>query len=288
MPAYRLSALTIAPAARDWLGSSHTARFLHVFDHVCNLINGYGEVFSIVSEDIGDGPFNLVLEDEPIIFSDYLDIQSQITIDPNRIILGNVRINAQNAQLWSPRPDWETLHAHKEDILNQLMSLPMSNYQPLIPHSLLSALFTSIAAADIPFSLTAARGLAGLGAGLTPAGDDLMLGALLAARIIHPSEIARVIAEEITNTAAPLTTSLSAAWLKSAGKGDAGILWHKFFAALISADKMAVQDSVDKISAVGHTSGADALAGFLGSFMGWEEFCSKPARESGAILFQLN
>ena len=103
--------------------------------------------------------------------------------------------------------------------------------------------------------------------GLTPAGDDFILGAVLAVWIIHPPEIARVLAKEVTDVAAPLTTSLSAAWLRSAGKGEAGVLWHNFFDDLISADQTAIQVSIDKILSVGETSGADALAGFIGALM---------------------
>ncbi len=98
------------------------------------------------------------------------------------------------------------------------------------------------------------------------------MGAVLAAWIIHPPEIARVLAEEITNTAAPLTTSLSAAWLRSAGRGEAGILWHNFFDALISADRTAVQESMEKILVIGHTSGADALAGFMGTLRSFVKY----------------
>jgi hypothetical protein len=137
--------------------------------------------------------------------------------------------------------------------------------------SLISNLSSAFAIADISSALTITSKLAGLGVGLTPAGDDFILGSLLAAWIIHPPEIASTLAEEIANTAAPLTTSLSAAWLKSAGRGEAGILWHEFFEALISRDKISVEDSIEKILAVGATSGADALAGFIGTFRYWEK-----------------
>ena len=81
----------------------------------------------------------------------------------------------------------------------------------------------------------------------------------------------RVLAEEIAGAAAPLTTSLSAAWLRSAGKGEAGILWHEFFDALIDSDAARIQETMDKILAVGETSGADALAGFIGLLAAWRE-----------------
>ncbi|HXD12473.1 MAG TPA: DUF2877 domain-containing protein, partial [Anaerolineales bacterium] len=107
--------------------------------------------------------------------------------------------------------------------------------------------------------------LAGLGAGLTPAGDDFIMGAIYAAWILHPFEVARGLAEEITDNAAPLTTSLSAAWLRSAGKGEAGILWHEFLDTLIDENTIQIQAAMDKILAVGETSGADALSGFIGT-----------------------
>ena len=153
--------------------------------------------------------------------------------------------------------------------------LPITNYESPISslQSLASnlqfsnSLISAFANADLPSSLTAAQKLAGLGIGLTPAGDDFILGAVLAAWIIHPPEIARVLAKEVTDVAAPLTTSLSAAWLRSAGRGEAGVLWHNFFDDLISADTNAIQESLDKILSVGETSGADALAGFIGTLM---------------------
>ena len=73
----------------------------------------------------------------------------------------------------------------------------------------------------------------------------------------------RHVREQIANIAAPLTTSLSGAWLRSAAKGEAGELWHEFFDALIEDKNMYLPMS--KILSVGETSGSDALMGFLGT-----------------------
>ena len=75
----------------------------------------------------------------------------------------------------------------------------------------------------------------------------------------------------MTNVAAPLTTSLSAAWLRSAGRGEAGILWHEFFDALSLGDSSAIQLQITKLLSIGHTSGADALAGFI-AFISFKEY----------------
>jgi hypothetical protein len=183
------------------------------------------------------------------------------------------------------------LYNRKADIGHRLTQLPIANYlnstgfdmhskNPsglLEQHglwntrSLISNLSSALANADVPDAKEITSKLAGLGPGLTPSGDDYIMGALYAAWIIHPFTVARVLAHETANTAAPLTTSLSAAWIRSAGKGDAGILWHDFFDALVSTSTPRMQETMKKILAVGETSGADALAGFAGVFASWRE-----------------
>jgi len=314
-----INALSLTSNARDWLANSRQSRILHVFDHACNLVNERREVLSIVTPQIGNGPCNLVVE-EDICISEHVNIESPISVPGNQITLGDLAINTTRAKLWFPCPDWEVLHAKRGNIPNQLKKLLITNYQvrgldtgfahlpwygspalagsarvsrtvpgttarpysttvfhpklPITNYQFSDALICALANADFPSSLTSASKLAGLGAGLTPAGDDFIMGAIYAAAIIHPPEIARVLAEEITDLTAPLTTSLSGAWLRSAGRGEAGILWHKFFEALSSADPMHIQEAMDKILAVGETSGADAMAGFTSLLIYWGEYCS--------------
>lgn len=290
-----INALSLAPDVNGWLTNSRSPRILHVFDSACNLINERREVLSVVTPQIGNGPFNLVMEGD-VCFSEHLSLESPVSVFPTQLHLGDLSIHTADAKLWSPRPDWEMLHARKDEILNQLTKLPITNYRvrglplrglrdtPFVTaaqgystaslQSLISNFSPTLAAADISSALTITSQLAGLGAGLTPAGDDFIMGAVLAAWIIHPPEIAGVLAEEITNVAAPLTTSLSAAWLRSVGRGEAGILWHEFFDALVSGNTSASQLQITKLLSVGHTSGADALAGFVGVLIGWADLSS--------------
>jgi hypothetical protein len=236
---------------------------LHIFDRACNLINEHREILSIVTPQIGNGPFNLVIEDE-FLFSEHLDIESQVSLKEYQIKVGSLSISAANATLWNPRPDWEMLHSERENVSGQLTKLPITNSSsPIIQFS------NSLANADLPSSLTAAHKLAGLGVGLTPAGDDFLMGAMHAAWIIHPPKTALQLTTAIAETSAPLTTSLSAAWIKSAGRGEAGELWHRFFGALANGNGMNIQDSYEKILSVGETSGADALSGFISTMDYW-------------------
>ena len=260
------NALSLTSRCNDWLTNSRHPHILHVFERACNLINEHREVLSIVMPEIGNGPFNLVTPRLRNTF-DNLNLRSPVSTFATQLIVGDLVINITGATCWNPSPDWEALHAGKESILNQLIQLRIKDYE--FSNSVLFAFSAALVKADISTAKAAASQLAGLGAGLTPAGDDFMTGALYAAWIIHPADIARVLAEEIANTAAPLTTSLSAAWLRSAGSGAAGVLWHDFFNALISLDSTQIGEVMDKILGVGETSGADALAGFVGSFVAW-------------------
>jgi hypothetical protein len=268
-----VNAISLAPDVRDWLANSHHPRVLHLFDQVCNLINERKEVLSIVTPQIGDGPFNLVVE-EDVFVSRNLSLESQISIFPNQLILADLTINTVAAKLWNPRPDRERLHARKDEISNQLMSLSLPNSQLSIPNFLVSNLSSALANADISTAKTVASQLAGLGQGLTPSGDDFIMGAIYATWIIHPPDIAKDLAREIADTAAPLTTSLSAAWLRSAGRGEAGILWHDFFDTLLSADSGSTQYTIDKILTVGETSGFDSMSGFIDTLLCWQEMKS--------------
>lgn len=284
-----LNALFRTTNVTDWLANTRHPRILHIFDHACNLINERREVLSIVTPQIGNAPFNLVIEDD-VLFSDHLSLESSrsiptgsISISPNQLTLEDLTIHTTGAELWNPRPNWELLHSQKENILSCLTQLPITTYLPAnhqfsdlqFSNSLVSSLSSSLVNADIPTSKETASKLAGLGIGLTPAGDDFLMGALYATWIIHPHEVASQLALEISEATAPLTTSLSAAWLRSAGKGEAGVLWHNLFNALI-LPVSSLESPVSQILSVGETSGADALSGFIGTFIFYAEVDAKP------------
>jgi hypothetical protein len=270
--------ISISPDALRWLANSQHPRILHVFDRACNLINERAEVLSIVTPQIGDGPFNLVVDGE-VCFSGQLDLTSRISVFADRLWVGDQRIHTTDMRQWRPRADWETLHARKMDIIQQLTKLPRMNDRAPGLESfcvetaaldfatdlqyLVSKFSFALVNAEVPSVVKLASQLAGLGAGLTPAGDDFLMGAIYAVWIIQPCEIAQILAQGIAETAAPRTTSLSAAWLRSAGKGEASILWHRLFQALMSPHPERVPLAMHQILSVGETSGADAWIGFL-------------------------
>jgi hypothetical protein len=153
----------------------------------------------------------------------------------------------------------------KKRIAVQLARLPITGFNIANPLSMF------LAAADRQSSVHLVPQLAGLEPGLTPAGDDFIMGSLYAVWVVHPLPVAQALARDVASTAVQRTTSLSAAYLRSAGKGQAGIAWHRFFSALISGNDDQMYNSVLEILSTGASSGADALTGFVSTFISHTE-----------------
>jgi hypothetical protein len=110
-------------------------------------------------------------------------------------------------------------------------------------------------------AVAAAAALASLGEGSTPAGDDYLMGVLYAlwAEGGAPAELAGAIAA----VAAARTTRGSAAWLLLAGRGEVGPAWRELLLALAAGDAVGAARGAAGVRALGHTSGAYSLRGFL-------------------------
>lgn len=235
----------ITPRAVRWLQESGSARVLHAFPGVCNLVNARGVVLSFVAPRIGPGPFALVLAHE---FAAQIDSHLPVSLDParRRLAVGPLAVDYGRARLWEPAPDWPRLRHAAGAAWPPPAELP-----PALDTGLWQTL-DGIARGDWPACQIGVVALAGRGAGLTPAGDDVLTGVLFALHVWGlPEEWAR----RISAMAATRTTTLSANFLRAAAAGEATWPWHELAAGRPRA--------VDHILAVGHTSGADAWAGFV-------------------------
>ncbi|HAV77582.1 MAG TPA: hypothetical protein DCX53_09550 [Anaerolineae bacterium] len=274
-----INAVSLTKHVEAWLSETRYPRILHVFDDACNLINERKDVLSVVIPQIGNGPFNLVVENS-LLISERVSLETQISVSPAELTIGELTINAVNGILWNPRPNWEQFHRMRIEILHEQVSFFLPEHELSIPSGLLYSFTTSIVTADLPAMISAAKKIAGMGIGLTPTGDDFIMGAIYAIWIIHPTEVAEVLAQEVANAAMPLTTSLSAAWLMSAGRGEAGQEWHELLDALTSENQSVIRKRVKNILAVGETSGADALTGFLETIQSYIASLSRNAATS--------
>lgn len=100
------------------------------------------------------------------------------------------------------------------------------------------------------------RPLVGLGAGLTPSGDDTLAGALLALAAWQAAPDAAVL-----DPVYPRTTTLSAALLDHARTGHGVPVLVRLVDAALADDVDATTAALPEVLAIGHSSGGDLLAG---------------------------
>jgi hypothetical protein len=279
----RLQALSISPGAKEWVNNTRQAAILSVFDQAWNLINTDGEVLSLVVRTIGNGPFSIVLDAESL--ANNLSPDTGISTENGKIIIGDIHIETQNAQLNNPSPHWKSFRANWEviqrqnKIIEKILRKPEHNdsFAALLgghnvtdsmqsrvlqkAKPLVEGLVGGIAEGNMDAICQSASQLAGLGSGLTPAGDDFLVGVMhgLWARDDERERICTLIAD----SAAPHTTALSRAWLIAAARGEAWEGWHNLLDALISENQVKINAAMNTVLAMGHTSGADALTGFV-------------------------
>ncbi|HER34159.1 MAG TPA: DUF2877 domain-containing protein [Halothiobacillaceae bacterium] len=232
---------------------------------------------------MGDGPLNVVVDARPGAFVG-LDAGAPATLARDHLRAGGLAVNLAAARTWEPRPDWQALRAAWPRVRHHVHSVRAvaleaapersllalldggATWQPGRQETLLAARQAAQAlvagwAGDGQALIRAARHLAGLGTGLTPAGDDLLAGFMLHAWLAHPRPAD--LCHDVVSAAALRTTTLAAAFLRAASRGECSAPWHALLHALVSDQSQAIADATHRVLAHGYTSGADTLAGFL-------------------------
>ncbi len=272
--------------ARAWLQNASRARVLHIFDEVCNLAYAEDEVLSLVLRRIGDGPFSIVLP--KVSFTSAVTSSSRISFSEDRLTIGDLSIDVRVAREWDPRPDWGRLRVRRDFLRTTIPDL-VATIRETAPADSLAGLVMKGKPPETELGRTFFRqayeparklvaglrgvhekqlregvaGLVGLGGGLTPAGDDWIMGCLLGAHIVLEEHEMLRVAAVIVEAIAGRTTPLSAASIRASARGECGVAWHDLLGALDDADLPGINNSARSIMSRGHTSGADSLAGFV-------------------------
>ena len=258
-------------------------RVLGVHSKACNieLAPAAGElaapVLTLAGRKTGNGPLNIVVEDFAAVRA-AVATDTASYLDDTRLSVGPLTVSLEGAIPWEPRPGWERLrrgrglcHRRLDSLLRlarrrvppgtllDLLPPPRSAHWPGAMGQRMRAEFTAIfervEADGLP---AAAVSLAGLGNGLTPAGDDFLLGAMLAVWL--RGSRAAAICGPLARAAARRTSSLSASLLHQAAAGRCGADWHAFLQGVAGDDDVTLERSTAALLAHGHTSGGDALA----------------------------
>lgn len=259
------------------------ARVRAVFERACDLVTRDGDVVALVTPQVGDGPLNIVVDGATGLFSG-LEPGMPVRLEQECLQVGGLRVDLARATVWEPCPDWQALQSRRGAIASRL-SLLRALCLRRAPDGSLLALLGAPLYADVLAGIILARaqkaaealpegwrgdlerlqggavGLAGLGSGLTPAGDDFLGGVMLWAWLAHPAP--DLFCRTLVQAAGPRTTTLSAAFLRATARGECSPSWHVLLAALSAGTEAQIAAALQELLAHGATSGADSLAGLL-------------------------
>ncbi len=140
------------------------------------------------------------------------------------------------------------------------------------------------AAGDLACASTAheIQGLIGLGPGLTPSGDDLLGGCMIALHALGQERIAQALGHLVLTQAPERTTTVSLAHLRCAAEGQGAEALHDTIRVLCAGSNEGFRLCLDRIAAIGATSGWDALAGVYLALRALLEARPLALREPGA------
>jgi hypothetical protein len=310
----RVKALSISRPVSDVMNREHQAgRVLASYRRACNLVTAGGEIIALVGPAVGNGPLNIVIEDIEVL--DWVKPGLLAVFSDDQLVLGDsLVVSLDGAQLWGPEVNWGCLATRRRRLGDNLAALCSWLSQNDIADGLLglvlneeresggrasgnsspqSRTFLAVAWMGIKGLMQALQDgdrssiggsaalLAGLGAGLTPAGDDYLVG-LMAGLRVWPGlcEVSSEAAcRSILEAAEGRTTLLSRAFLRSAKEGLFGESWHELLAGLAGGEAIRIRQAVRRILSVGATSGGDALAGFLSPYLWQQRLAGRKAPE---------
>tara|TARA_B100000029_G_C17346309_1_gene877137 strand:- start:552 stop:938 length:387 start_codon:yes stop_codon:yes gene_type:complete len=105
--------------------------------------------------------------------------------------------------------------------------------------------------------------LLGLGPGLTPSGDDFLIGMLIALATIGRLDISAILGDAIEPFLCSNTGPISCLYLKTALNGEANEQLHLMINFVLGGHLRQIRPQLGIISSIGHSSGWDSLAGAM-------------------------
>lgn len=269
-----LSAISIArPLYEELSICSFSGHVFGLFNRACNLIDARERVIALTSSSIDNGPFSIVIEQGSKFFNTVEPHQPVFATDRELTIM-DWHISFSNADFWEPKIKWPKTPPKIPPAIVTILE-PYANWprpHPDTPVFSRTAQLARQAANELKQALVqnkdiaeAVTKLVGLGGGLTPAGDDYLVGTMAALWLTKQVDIPPKIAE----IAACKTTILSVAFLRAAAKGEFIQPWHDLVQALSAEDIIATIEATRRIAQFGASSGLDALAGFATTLSGF-------------------
>jgi hypothetical protein len=265
---WRLRALTVA----EELPARFLARVHSVFRRVSNLELESGLLVSLMDAALPAQPGAV-----RVVVPPGLDFSALLAPgEPAARRAGVLRVGAalqvdlRGAESWRarlPRFSWEPV---REQAWRAAWACwreaPSHEGSPALARGLTAAQ-AALAARDAGALLAAAESLLGVGPGLTPSGDDALVGLLAALGCMAPAdlsvEVMRRTLAAWTRAHADRTTPIARAYLLHSADGRFGAQWIALAEALASGDPVFAEHATRDALRLGASSGADGVQGLL-------------------------
>jgi len=272
-----LTALSIArPLLEQLVARPFEGWVLGRFERAINLADAGGWVIALTSPELGQGSFSVVVAASSDFFNEFA-VGQQVRADQDGLTVGRWYLDWSTAAIWEPKLAPPSQPLQLDAAIIQLLK-PYTHWPD--PAEVNTALRQRLgqAAAQFTQAITdhqtdarrvaqAAALLAGLGNGLTPAGDDYLVGAMAALWLDN----LKPLLPEIAKAAVTQTTTLSAAFLRAAARGEFMEPWHNLAQSLSAGDVKSLSLALTQVAHFGASSGRDALAGFATAILSLQE-----------------
>ncbi|GAB4459356.1 MAG: hypothetical protein Kow0070_14220 [Anaerolineales bacterium] len=292
----KLAALTLGEA----VPAEFEAAVHSVFRSAVNLRLNDGGLLTLVAADEADLPQGIRLDTPPAFSFEMIHPASPASCRGGFLRLAPLTIDLRPASLWTcnllalrtdlTRPKttaawravWEALNARqiqtKADIVAQNLFRNDTNLPAgvsRIASASLQTLINSARRLDPAPAAPALNALIGLGAGLTPSGDDLLVGFLagLWCSVAEDAERLAFLAKlgEAVSALSARTNDISRTYLLHAARGKVSSRLLALAEALSRGEESArLLAAAEAAMQTGHTSGMDAVTGLLAGLTAWD------------------
>jgi hypothetical protein len=282
-------------------GAGETGHVHSEFYRVINLAFPGRRLISVSQIDVSNSPTNIVTNLKGCGWPELgVKAGAAVVMAGQLLCLGQVSVDLSSASLWIPAIRQSIVSLPSQKIkrnilrLNSVAGLYVNRQglSPLLPYldellaggcplavygdpflqtaaNSIAGLIIAIKTADLPAVCQAARGLVGLGPGLTPSGDDflsgLMAGMVFSQQIacLNPLVSAARINAAIVSQTEGRTNDISRQLLEFSARGEVTETMEAVILAVLRGPKAQLEQSIVRLVTVGASSGTDQLLGIM-------------------------
>lgn len=268
------SCVRISGYAAQCLRKAGTYHILSQFDHVINLADGLNVLsiqdgwipFTPLSIVLGDDVFRTVsvgLSESAVFHTDGGCLRTAgMTLDARPITPCSLRVRTGERML--PRTEAKQWLRMAVNVLAKPGSLLYAAWPMLAEWSGDELDAMQLRALDL-IRRGEPDALVGLGGGLTPAGDDFLVGLLAVLQVCGAREAFDTLLAKLRGRLQE-TPVLSRAFLQRALEGEFSKPVLELFTALEQGGQKEITKAASRLCAIGHTSGCDLLGGIVYGF----------------------